>query len=295
MFVVFFPTTEVITFSFRVWCMPGALFDAGIPGCIFVADIHPSRTRMWWSFESMQWAHRVVHRLYSILPSKECGVRTCLTSKNKFREPDGPEEGRTSDRDLHHCQIFCLTQHHLSCLNAFVSSDKSTYLTPLITCVGLWWPQLVIMILCIYRYSCSCCNGSSQTWSTVQPLPFLNLHHEYRCSGTGIPIKYCREEEQTLGRKTRTSGWFVIGASWWCKTSMVYNLHVGEHVIVLGGLFRCCHRRCCCSCYCWWWWWWLCMLVWIVDCFVFAFIIHVCSCLWVDAQPCVCMWLVGWG
>ena len=57
---IFNPTIEVVTFCLHGWCMLG----------VFVAGIHPSRTGMSGSFESMQWnayVHRLVLHLYSHL------------------------------------------------------------------------------------------------------------------------------------------------------------------------------------------------------------------------------------
>ena len=72
---VFSPTIEVVTFRLHGWCMLG----------VFVAGIHPSRTWMSGSFESVQWnacVHRLELGLYSNL--KEFlgnGVRTHVISK----------------------------------------------------------------------------------------------------------------------------------------------------------------------------------------------------------------------
>ena len=75
---VFNPTTEVVTFCLRGWCMLG----------VSVADIHPYKTWLSQSFEPMQWnacAHRLDLSLYSHL--KECwenGVRTYVNSNGKI-------------------------------------------------------------------------------------------------------------------------------------------------------------------------------------------------------------------
>ena len=72
------PTIEVATIRFRRWCMLG----------VFVAGIHPSRTWMSGSFESVRW-NACVHRLPDLSlysHPKEFlgnGVRTMLTPREK--------------------------------------------------------------------------------------------------------------------------------------------------------------------------------------------------------------------
>ena len=70
-------------------------------GCDFVAGIHPSRTWMSGSFESMQW-NACVHRLGLSLYAhpKEFvgnGVKTHVNSKGKIPSTGGSEEGWTCD------------------------------------------------------------------------------------------------------------------------------------------------------------------------------------------------------
>ena len=76
-------------------------------GCVLVAGIHPSRTRMSGSFKSLRW-NACVHRLDLGLHShpKELegwgggradGVRTHVNTKGKIPSPGGSEEGRTGD------------------------------------------------------------------------------------------------------------------------------------------------------------------------------------------------------
>ena len=87
---IFNPTIDVVTFSFRGWCMLGVLF---------YANIHLSRTWMSGSFDSVQWnacVHRLDLYLYSHL--KEFwgnGVRTHVNSNGKspLLEKILPREG----------------------------------------------------------------------------------------------------------------------------------------------------------------------------------------------------------
>ena len=76
---IFNPTTEVVTFRLRGWCMLHVLF---------VAAIHPSRTVTPGSFESVRW-NACVHKLDLGLctPPKEFwgnGVRTHVNSKGQI-------------------------------------------------------------------------------------------------------------------------------------------------------------------------------------------------------------------
>ena len=90
MWPFFFNPNIEVTFCLRGWCMLGVFFVAGI---------HPSRTGMSGSFESMQW-NACVHRLDLGLYShpKEFlgnGVRTHVISKGKIPSTGGSEEGQT--------------------------------------------------------------------------------------------------------------------------------------------------------------------------------------------------------
>ena len=70
-------------------------------GCVLVAGIHPSRTRMSRSFEPVRW-NACVHRLDLGLYShpKEFlgnGIRTNVSPKGKIPSPGGSMENRTRD------------------------------------------------------------------------------------------------------------------------------------------------------------------------------------------------------
>ena len=81
MWPFFNPTTEEVTFRLRGWCMLHT-------GCVFVAGIHPSRTWISGSFESLRWnacVHRLDLGLYSHLKEfSGNGVRTHVNSKGKI-------------------------------------------------------------------------------------------------------------------------------------------------------------------------------------------------------------------
>ena len=72
-------------------------------GCVFVADIHPSRTWTSGSCESVRWnacVHRVDLGLYSLTKEfRGNGVRAHVNSKGKIPLPENfsPEESRTHD------------------------------------------------------------------------------------------------------------------------------------------------------------------------------------------------------
>ena len=70
-------------------------------GCVFVAGIHPSRTRTSGSFESVRW-NACVHRLDLGLYSHPKGflgngVRNHVNPKGKMPSTGGSEEGRMHD------------------------------------------------------------------------------------------------------------------------------------------------------------------------------------------------------
>ena len=74
-------------------------------GCVFVAGIHPSRTWMSGSFESVRWntcVHRLDLGLYSHpKESLKNGVRIHVNSKEEKPSTRGSEEDRTRDAALH--------------------------------------------------------------------------------------------------------------------------------------------------------------------------------------------------
>ena len=86
-------------------------------GCVFVAGIHPSRTWMSGSFQSLQW-NACVHRLDLGLYShpKEFwgnGVRTYVNSKGKIPSTRGSEKDQTDDAVS--CRTASPTHYRLSC------------------------------------------------------------------------------------------------------------------------------------------------------------------------------------
>ena len=90
------PTMEVVTFRLCGWCMLDLFF---------VACIHPSRTWMSGSFESVWWnasVHRLDLGLYSH-PKEFKGnrARNHINSKEKIPSNRGSEEDQTHDAASH--------------------------------------------------------------------------------------------------------------------------------------------------------------------------------------------------
>ena len=90
-------------------------------GCVFVAGIHPSRTRVSGSFESMRWnAYRLC--LYSHLRKfLGNGVRTHVNSKRKIPSTEGSEEVQTRDAASH--RTASPTHYRLSYVGPTATND----------------------------------------------------------------------------------------------------------------------------------------------------------------------------
>ena len=116
------------------------VFVDSVPGCLFVADIHPSRTWMSEIFESMWWnicVHRLDLGLYSHPKQfQQTGVRQNVYTKGKIPSTGGSEEVWICDTASHRTASPTLYPLNYSSPNTDfiinINEDKNAY--P----IGVW-------------------------------------------------------------------------------------------------------------------------------------------------------------